>query len=277
MKPPSRELPVQHEPGAGHHHHHLGQPHAEVGDGGGGGHQPVGLQLGAAILRVVGGEQAALVLLVGERLHHAHAAHVLLHPGVERAHLAKQRAEVLRHAVAITGGDHRHHGGDHRGQQRQLHVDEEHQRERPGERHDRDEKVFRAMMRHFTNVLQVLGDVGDQVARLAVVEERERELLQVVERPPAHLGLDVDAEVVAPIRHHRHQPGVEQVDGKQHRRGQQDDAPVAARQKLVDEAAHRHGEAQFEQPGDHCAAEIEREQAPIWLIVSEETLEHAHT
>ena len=62
---------------------------------------PVGLQLGRAVAGVVAGEEAPLVVLVGEGLDHAHAADVLLDAGVELADAAEQRAPGARHAPAV--------------------------------------------------------------------------------------------------------------------------------------------------------------------------------
>ena len=48
-------------------------------------HDAVGLELGLAIALVVGGEQAPLVILVGEGLDDADAADILLDAGIEVA------------------------------------------------------------------------------------------------------------------------------------------------------------------------------------------------
>ena len=72
----------------------------------------VGLQLGLAVALVVGGEQAPLVILVGEGLDDADAADILLHAGVEVADVAEERLPVPRHAPAVAArqpGRERHH------------------------------------------------------------------------------------------------------------------------------------------------------------------------
>ena len=72
-------------------------------------------------------------------------------------------------------------------------------------------------MGDLADLFEILGHPADEVAGLLVVVEAERELLQVVEALAAHLGLDVDAEHMAPIGDDDHQPGIEQVDPEQRR------------------------------------------------------------
>ena len=57
----------------------------------------------------------------------------------------------------------------------------EHQHEGADERHHRDEDILRPVVRHLADFLEVVGDPRDEVAGLVVVEEAERELLEMVE------------------------------------------------------------------------------------------------
>ncbi|MCY1295568.1 hypothetical protein D9M70_449140 [compost metagenome] len=212
---------------------------------------------------------------VGEGLHHPHAADILLDAGVEVADTAIEAAEVSGHPPTITAGDpggHRHHGGR---DQRQLPMHHQHQQQSADEGHDRYEQVLRPVVGDFADFLEVLRQASDQMAGLLVVEEREGELLQMVEGHPPHVRLDVDAEHVTPIGNCRHQAGVEQIDQQKAGRGQEDQRPLLARQKLVDEQLHRDRETEFEQAGQYGAGEVENEQAAIGAVKREETLQHA--
>ena len=220
------------------------------------------------------GEQPALVVLVGEGLHHAHPADVLLDAGVELPDATEQLAEIARHAGAIAASEQAGGGHDQGGEQRQLRVDREHERKGADEGHHRDEQVFRAVMGDFADFLQVLGHAGDEVAGLLVVVESEREFLQMIEGAAAHLGFNVDAEHVAPIGDHDHQATVDQVDRQQAYRGDHDQAPILPRQQPVHEGADGHGKAEFEQARNDRATEIQQEQAPIGTIVREEAPQH---
>jgi hypothetical protein len=212
--------------------------------------------------------------LVGEGLDDAHAADVLLQPGVEGADAAELGLPVAGQPAAVA----RHHEARQRhgeeGDQRQRHVDGEHQGEGAEEGHHRDEQVLRPVVGDLADLLQVLRHAGDEVAGLLLVVEAEREGLEVVEGAAAHLRLDVDAEHVPPVGHDRHQPGVERVDREQAGGGQQDQRPVPAGQEHVDEGLHGHREPELEQAGEHGAAEVEQEQPAVRPVVGEEGSEH---
>ena len=130
------------------------------------------------------------------------------------------------------------------------------------------------MVGDLADVLQVGGDAGDHVPRLGVVEEAEGELLQVLKDVAPHVGLDVDAEHVAPVGHDILQRGVEHVDAQQCARGEQDQPPILAGQQPVDKLVDGEREAQFEQPHNEGAAEVEKEEVAVGSIVGCELAEH---
>ncbi len=212
--------------------------------------------------------------LVGEGLHDPHPADILLDPRIEGPDPAVLGLPVAGHAAAVAD---RHEGDqrqDRRRDQRQRRVHREHQREGAQQRHHGDEQVLGPVMGDLADLLQVLGHPGDEVAGLLAVVEAEGELLQVVEGPFPQGGLDVDAEHVAPVGDHHHQAGIGHVDQRQRRGGEQDQAPILPGQEAVDEALHGDGEAEFEQAGQHRAAEIDQEQRPVRPVIGEEGLQH---
>ena len=203
---------MQHEPGAGQHDKQLGGPHVEVVQRRAGGHEAVGIELGPAIPGVVDGKAGILMRLLPERLHDANAADCLFDLCIERAHPAKQRLPVAGHAGAIAGGDRRRDRHDDGCQQCQMRLDRGHERKGAKKGHDRDKQVLRPVMRDFADLLHVLCQAGDEVPGALIVEERERQALDVCKRAAAQLGLDVDAELVPPIGDDGHERGVEQVN-----------------------------------------------------------------
>ncbi len=237
-----------HEERARHHHDHLHEPHAEIVEREGAGHDAVGLQLGLLVGAVVGGEELALVVLVGEGLHRADAADVLFQPSIEGADAGELRSPITLHRPALAHADADHAGQNKHGDEGERPMHRQHQREGAEQRHQGDEQVLRPMVGDLADLLQVLGDAGDQMARLLPVVETERQLLQVVEGAPTHLRLDVDAEHVTPVGDDHHQPSRRSVDNYQAGGGAQDETPVVAGQQHVDEGLHRHREAEFEQP-----------------------------
>ena len=212
--------------------------------------------------------------LVGEGLHHADAADILLDPGIEGGDTTVLRLPVPCHATAVAEGDEGDHRQDGGGQEGQRRVDVDHQREGADQGHHRDEEVLRAVMGDLADLLQILGDAGDEVTGLLVVEIAERELLQMIEGTATHLGLDIDAEHVPPIGHHHHEAGIGHVDHAEAEGGEHDQLPVLARQQHIHEGLHGHGKAQFEQARQDRAAEIDKEQGPVRAVISEEVLQH---
>ena len=265
------QAPFQHEETARDQHDHLDHPHAEIAERGRGGHDPVGFQLRRAIALVVAREQRAFMILVGEGLDDADAADILLDAGVEVADAAVERLPVPRHPPAVARRQpcrQRHHQGRDQGE---LRLDGSHQGEGADQRHGRDEEILGTMVGHLADLLEILRQPGDEMPGLLVVEEAEGQFLQMIEGLAAHLGLDVDAEHVAPIGDRRHQPTVQDVDREEARRSERDRDPVAGRQKTIDEDLDRDGEAEFEQSGNHRATEVEDEQPAVRPVIGEET------
>src|SRR5690606_1471019 len=163
---------------------------------------------------------------------------------------------------------------DEQGQRGELQVHQRHDEEGADEGHDGDEDIFGAVMGDLAHILEVLGHMGDQMSGLGVVEITEGELVEMVERLAAHVGLDADPQRVAPIVDDGQQDGVEQVNDQQSAGGGQNPEPVLAGQKLVDIELDDDREAELEQAHDHRAAEIEDKQALVGGIIGKETAQH---
>src|SRR5215217_5414875 len=95
----------------------------------------------------------------------------------------------------------------------------------------------------------------------------------MVEALAAHLGLDIDAEHVAPVVDHYHQTRVQQVDPQQGRGGDEDQSPVLTREESVDEQPDRHREPELQHAREYRAGEVQGEEFAMGLVVSEETPE----
>jgi hypothetical protein len=273
-KAADRQAALGHIPRPHQQDHHLQEPHPEEVERQGDRHDLVGGPLDCAVLGVVDGKERLLVLLVGKGPHDPRPAHVFLDPGVEGAHPLELRAEVEGHLAAIAKHQPEHAGRDGRGHEGERRVDHEHQHEGAQKGHDRDEQVFGAMVRHFADFLEILGQAADQMPGLLFVEKAHGQGLQMLEGAAAHFRLDRDAEDMPPISDDRHQGRVEQVDRQQPNRRQHDQPPVAARQERVDEDLHRQRKAQRQKPGQHRAAEVDQKQPPMRRVIAEEVLEH---
>ncbi|MNT31374.1 hypothetical protein D3C72_1672070 [compost metagenome] len=217
------------------------------------------------------------MVLVGKGLHDPHAADIFLDTGVEIPHAAIKRAEILRHAAAVTAGHPGGDGHDGGGDERQRHIHRQHQQEGADEGHDGDEQVFGAVMGHLADLFEILRQPPDQMAGLLVVEITEGQLLQMVKGQTPHVGLDIDAEHVSPIGDGRHQPGIQHIDDEQPDRSGEDDGPFTARQQHVHKGLHGHRKAEFEYARQNRAGKIENEQTAIGTVIGEETAQHGMT
>jgi hypothetical protein len=113
------------------------------------------------------------------------------------------------------------------------------------------------MVRHLADLLQILCDTGDEVSRLLVIVEPERQFLEVVKNAAAHFGLYRDAEYMSPVVHNELQTGIEQVDEEQARRRAENQSPVLTRQKYIYIALDRQGKYQFKQAGNHGTGKVQ--------------------
>jgi hypothetical protein len=106
------------------------------------------------------------VLLVGEGLDDADAADILLDAGVEIADAAEEPASCASSARRSALTSQVMSGTISAVISASWRVHREHQREGADEGHDGDEQVLRAVMGDLADLLQVLGDAGDQMAGL---------------------------------------------------------------------------------------------------------------
>ena len=225
--------------GSGDHDENLHDSHRHVAQRHAFRHQSVGVQLHVAILGVVVREQFPLVILVGEGLHDSNAAHALLDPRIERPDLSEEPAPRSRHRRSVARRDPSHRRHDQPGDQRQFRIQSKHQYERADECHHRDERILRPVMGHLANLFQILRHAGDEMPRLRIVVESERELLQVIEDLATHLGLDGDSQHMPPVVDNVLKRGIEKVDAQQPRRRAENQPPILARQQPIHERFDR--------------------------------------
>lgn len=212
--------------------------------------------------------------LVAEGLNDADAAKRLFQADVEIADAGIDRAPGGGHAPAIDDHDGQHRRHDQRHDQRQLRMKPEHQQEGADKGHQRDEGILGAVMGDLADLLQIAGDAGDQLAGPGAVIPAPRQARQVVEGAGAHRGLDIDAQLVAPVDHHRQQARIDRVKHQKSARRRQCQRPVALRQQVVDEGRDRQRKGQFQQARHDRAAEIQPEETQTRAVVGKEAFQY---
>ena len=211
---------------------------------------------------------------VGKGLHHPNAAHRILDPRIKLAQVVKEVGVSVGHLLVKVDRHPAHNRDNRKGQQGQLPVDPGHEPKGADQRHDRNKDIFWPMMRQLTDHVEVGGNAGDQVTGLVVVKKAKREFLNMVERPAAHLGLDVDAKHMAPIGDDILQHGIQRIDAQQPRCRQQDQRPIFAGQQPVNKLVDRQRKPQFQKTDNNRAGKIQKEEMAVWLIVSNKLTNH---
>ena len=212
--------------------------------------------------------------LVAEGLDDADAAQGFLQPDVEIAHAGIDGPPGLRHPPAIDDHQGQHRGHDQRHDHRKLRVDPEHQRESPDKGHQRDKGILGPVMGNLADFFQVAGHARDQLAGAGAVVPPPGQARQVVEGAGAHLRLDVDAELVAPVGHDRQQARIGRIQCQQAHGGCHGQRPVALWQQVVDKGGHGQRKGQFQKARQHRAAEIQPEQSHEGPVIGKELAQH---
>ena len=125
-----------------------------------------------------------------------------------------------------------------------------------------------------SNFFQITCHTRHQLACAYFVEIPKRQSLQMRESAAAHFGFDVDAQLVTPVNHDGHQARVHQVNDQQPHRGRDGQRQVSAGQQDIDEAFDRKREDQFEQPRNHGATKVEKEQRFPGAVVLKKLSQH---
>src|SRR5690606_22871533 len=91
----------------------------------------------------------------------------------------------------------------------------------------------------------------------------------MIEQLAAHVRLDIDAELVSPIRYDILQSAVHRIDGQQPHTCPKNDHPLAARQQMVNELVDHKRESKFHQARDDSTAKIKQKQSFIRPVIRE--------
>ena len=151
----------------------------------------------------------------------------------------------------------------------------QHDEERTDKHNDGEEQVLRAMMRHFCDIEQIIGDTAHKLTGLIVIIELERHLLQMIEQVPAHVIFHAHAHDVAPVVDEKLRAGPKRVQDGQDRDDGKEHPELAIRQRYIQNMANGAGEDQVNGRDERRAEHIEREQFPMRLIVRYKTFHDA--
>ena len=219
-------------------------------------------------------EAAQLALLLRERLHHAHAADVLLGLGGQLGdallHLLRGRPVAL--SVAEGDPDDERGGGE--GHRREAGIERDHHDRRDQDRDGGLDQEDQAVAEEEAHRLQVHGGPRHQLAGLLPVEEGQLERLEVLVHPVAQVVLDPQRDPAGndPARDAERQP---QHPRARHGERQRPEVSAAG-PDLVDRAAdqvwHQHAHAH------RGGREHEREDhaATVWAEKAEQAPEGLH-
>ena len=186
-------------------------------------------------------EAGGLVLLLGERLDHPHADHVLL--GL-RGHVGDPLLHLLEDGVAdprVPVGHHHQHRRDGDRDQHQLDVQ---QRERDQHDHHRQHVLAeedQAVAEEEPHRLQVDGRAGHQLAGLVAVEEPVGQPLQVGVHAVSQVELDGQRQPAGEPAAEEHEHALERAHRHDQRRQLEQQRAIPVRRR-IDRAAGQIGD-----------------------------------
>ena len=144
-------------------------------------------------------ELFALERFVRKGLRRAHAGKARLDVGVDVPNALLDLARGLPHLFAPQQNGRKEDRKNHADDKRQPPFGAEHDDERAGDRNERDEKVLRAVVGKLGDFKKVAREPAHELAGAVLVKVVEAELLHMAEESFSDVGLDADAECVAPV------------------------------------------------------------------------------
>ena len=140
-----------------------------------------------------------LQVFVREGLRRAHAGQARFNVGVDVPNALLDLARGLPHLLAPQQNGHKEDRKNHADDKRQAPFGSEHDDERAGDRNKRDEEVLRAVVGKLGDFKKVACKPAHELAGAVLVKVVEAELLHMAEESFSDVGLDADAERVAPV------------------------------------------------------------------------------
>ena len=221
--------------------------------------------LGGLIHIVRAAEFFLLQILAGKRLGCAHTGEAGLDVGVDRAGFLLDEAGGLAHGAAAAHDDDEKDRDHDAHDQRQPPFDREHDGQRARDGDHRDEDILRAVVRQLCDLKEVGGQAAHELAGAVAVVEVEAQLLHVREQRVADIGLDADAERVAPVADDKIQAGAQNICQHHDPHDKEEGLVGMRRKELLHGRARDDGVAQVDQRHHQRAEDIQNEQLPVRL------------
>jgi len=207
------------------------------------------------------------IRFVGKRFYDANSRDAVFHPAVDIRNFAVHFIPGLVHFDVAVGDDGDQHGDHDKSDDSEKRIDLKHDRKGGDDRHDRDKKVFRAMVGKLANIEQVIGDPAHDVAGLHVVEKAERLFLHVFEKLLAHVGFNVDAELVSEISDDKLEDCAQHVHEQEQNADFDDHVPIAGWKQFIDKPLNGDGEKKFQNGNENRTGKIHEKQTFIGFVV----------
>ena len=162
-------------------------------------HLLIEILLGALVHLVRAAELLRFDRFVGERLGCAHAGEAGFNVGIDDADLLLDETRGAAHRAAARHDDEYGDRDEHADDEREPPFDCEHDDECAGDRDDGDEQVLGAVVRQLSDLKEVGGQAAHQMAGAVAVVKVEAKRLHVAKERLPDVGLDADAERMAPV------------------------------------------------------------------------------
>ena len=146
-------------------------------------------------------ELLAFNVLVGKRLHHTDACQCILQARVYISDFSPVFHKGFLHTLVLSKRKNEHAQNENYKRKSQPPVDKEEEDKGADDLHQRDEEVFRSMMRKFRDVEQVRYKLAHHLPRVILTVIGKRKFFIMIEELLAHIPLHIGSHHVALITH----------------------------------------------------------------------------
>ena len=186
--------------------------------------------------------------------------------------------DILGHRAHFSAAQHQNQNqnrqdDDH--DQCQTPFDREHDYECARDGQKRNDQILRAVVSKLRDLKKVAGQAAHELAGAVAVIKVITEALHMAEQVAPDVGLDADAEGVAPVGDDVIKPGAQQIGHGQDPHDREEQAVGVLRQQALHRAARDDREGQIDRRDDHGAEHIQQEQPTVRLEIGDENAKQA--
>ena len=216
----------------------------------------------------------ALEVFVCKRLGRAHTGQARLNVGVDVAHALLDLPRRLPHLPSSRQRRHKEHRQDDAHDEGQTPFCAEHDDERTYDRDERDKQVLGAVVGKLGDLKKIAREPAHELAGAVFVEIVKAQRLHMAEQRLADIGLDADAEGVAPVGDDEIKKAPEDI-GQHHNAHDGEERRIRVfGQQLIHRPARDERVGKIDERHDERTGHVEEKKAQVGLKKVQKNLQH---